>query len=42
MEYLVTNNGLNDKSQGDYSLFSLVTPCDHESYPSNTHITLQS
>ena len=36
LEQLASNNGLNDKGQEDYSLFSLVTPYNHESCPTTT------
>ena len=36
------DNGLNDKVQQDYTLFSLVTPRDHESCHTATHISLQT
>ena len=42
LEHLVTDNGLKDKGQEDYSLFSLVTPCNPESCPTATHMSLQT
>ena len=38
LEDLATDNGLNDETQEDYSLFSLVTPYNHESCPTATHM----
>ena len=35
------DNGLNDKVQQDYTLFSLVTPRDHETGPAAPHMSLQ-
>ena len=39
---MASDNGLNEKGQEDYTLFSLVTPYDHESCPAATHISLQT
>ena len=42
LEHLATDSGLNDETEEDYTLFSLVTPCDHESCPAATHMFLQT
>ena len=42
LEHLSSDNGLNDKGKEDYSLFSLVTPCNHESCHTATHMSLQT
>jgi hypothetical protein len=38
---LVSENGLNDKVS-NYSLFCIVTPCDHESFPAATPMALKT
>ena len=42
LEQLASYNELNDSGQEDYSLFSLVTPYNHESCPTAIHMSLQT
>ena len=42
LEQLTSDNGLNDNGKDDYSVFSLVTPYNHESCPTAIHMSLQT